>query len=190
MQLRRSTWISLALLFSFAVASSWQASAGEQHYRGRKYKAPPPTARIQVEVLKKENGEPIMNAAVVFNPYDKRGKDLGNLEVKTGPDGKATIDVIPVGSKVDVQIIATGFATFAGAYQIDGPTKDITISMLRPRAQVSAYENNEGKASERKWGVQDPVRPKPQAGATQPSTPPATTGSPAQKSSDTPAQKQ
>lgn len=190
MQLRRTVWIGLALAFCFALASALPANAGEQHYRSRKYKAPPPTARIQVEVLKKENGEPIMNAAVVFNPFDQRGKDLGNLEVKTGPDGKATIDVIPVGSKVDVQIIATGFATFAGAYQIDGPTKDIKISMLRPRAQVSAYENNDGKASERKWGVQDPVRPKPQTSATQPSTPPASTAVPEQKSSSAPAPKQ
>ena len=181
MQPRRSLWISFALVFCFALASSWQSSAQEeQHYRGRKYKAPPQSAHIEVEVLKKENGKPIMNAAVVFNPFDQRGKDLGNLEVKTGPDGKAIIDVIPVGSRVDVQIIATGFATFAGSYQIDGPAKDISVSMLRPRAQISAYENNDGKASTRKWGVQEPARPKPQ-------TPSST---PAQKSTDAPAPKQ
>ena len=188
MQSRRSIWISFALVFCFVLASSWQSSAQEeQHYRGRKYKAPPPSARIEVEVLKKENGKPIMNAAVVFNPFDKNGKDLGNLEVKTGPDGKAVIDVIPVGSSVNVQIIATGFATFAKTYQIDGPTKDISISMLRPREQVSAYENNKGKASERKWGVQEPIRPKPQT-----STPPsATSSAPAQKSTNnTPPPKQ
>ena len=186
MQLRRSFWISFVLVFCFVLVSSWQSSAQEeQHYRGRKYKAPPPSAHIEVEVLKKENGKPIMNAAVVFNPFDKNGKDLGNLEVKTGPDGKAIIDVIPVGSSVDVQIIATGFATFAKTYQIDGATKEISISMLRPRAQVSAYENNDGKASTRKWGVQDPIRPKPQTAA-----PPASTSSSTQKSTDTSAPKQ
>lgn len=186
MQLRRSFWISFVLVFCFVLASSWQSSAQEeQHYRGRKYKAPPPSAHIEVEVLKKENGKPIMNAAVVFNPFDKNGKDLGNLEVKTGPDGKAIIDVIPVGSSVDVQIIATGFATFAKTYQIDGATKEISISMLRPRAQVSAYENNDGKASTRKWGVQDPIRPKPQTAA-----PPASTSSSTQKSTGTSAPKQ
>ena len=181
------------LIFCFALASSWQAKAGEQHYRSRKYKAPPQTARIEVEVLKKENGQPLMNAAVVFNPFDQKGKDLGNLEVKTGPDGKATIDVIPVGSRVDVQIIANGFATYAGSYQIDGPTKDISVSMLRPRAQVSAYENNDGKASDRKWGVQEPVRPKPQTGApvtVKPSTPSASSSAPAPKSADASAPKQ
>lgn len=161
MLLRRSLGFSLAFAFCLLAVSSSASFSQEQHYRGRKYKAPPPTAHIEVEVLMKENGKPIMNAAVVFNPFDKKGKDLGNLEVKTGPDGKAVINIIPVGSTVDVQVIATGFATYAGQYDIDTATKDISISMLRPRAQVSAYENNEGKASERKPGVQEPHWLKP-----------------------------
>jgi hypothetical protein len=72
-----------------------------------------------------------------------------------------------------VQIIATGYATYAQDYLIDQPTKEITISMIRPQAQVSAYENNEGKASTRKAGVQEPVRPNPV-------TPPASSATPAQ----------
>lgn len=175
MLLRRSLGFSLAFAFCLLMVSSSASFSQEQHYRGRKYKAPPPSAHIEVEVLKKENGKPIMNAAVVFNPFDKKGKDLGNLEVKTGPDGKAVIDIIPVGSTVDVQIIATGFATYAGQYDIDSATKDISVSMVRPRAQVSAYENNEGKASERKPGVQDPnwLKAKPKAAAGSSSTAPA-----------------
>lgn len=181
MSSRRTVWLSLALVFSFVLASSWQAFAQDsQPYRGRKYKAPPPTAHIEVEVLKKENGKPIMNAAVVFNPT-MNGKDLGNLEVKTDPDGKAVIDVIPVGSKVDVQIIANGFATFAQTYDIDKPSKDISISMIPPRAQVSAYQDNDGKASTRNAGVQEPIRPKA-AAAPAASTPPASTSAPAQSS--------
>lgn len=155
---RRSFCFSLALAFTLMCVSS-PTSFGEQHFRGRKYKAPPPTAHIEVEVLRKDNGKPIMNAAVVFNPFDQKGKDLGNLEVKTGPDGKAVINIIPVGSTVDVQVIATGFSTFAQQYDIDTATKAISVSMLRPRAQVSAYTNNEGKASERKPGVQEPDWP-------------------------------
>lgn len=181
MSSRRTVWLQLALVFSIVLASSWQAFAQDsQPYRGRKYKAPPPTAHIEVQVFKKENGKPIMNAAVVFNP-SMGGKDLGNLEVKTDPDGKAVIDVIPVGSTVDVQIIATGFATFAQTYDIDKLSNDISISLLRPRAQVSAYQDNDGKAANRKAGVQEPIRPKP---ATTPavSTPPASTSTPAQSS--------
>ena len=141
--------------------------------RGRKYKAPPATSHIEVEILKKFNGKPIMNAAVVFNPT-MDGRDLGNLEVKTGPDGKASIDVIPTGATISVQVIATGFSTFAEDYLIDQPSKSITISMIRPQAQISAYEDNEGKASVRKPGVQEPMRQKPEASGA-PATPPAST---------------
>lgn len=145
--------------------------------RGRKYKPPPETSKISVHVSKKFNGKPIMNAAVIFNPF-KDGKDIGNLEVKTDPEGKAMIDIIPTGSLVRVQVIANGFATFAEEYQIDEATKDITVEMLRPREQVSAYKDNTGDASSRKWGVQEPVRPKsaeqkPDAKSPQSSQPPA-----------------
>ena len=82
----------------------------EKH--GRKYKAPPETSRIEVTVLKGFNKKPIDGAHVIFHPV-KDGKDEGNLEVKTHPDGKVVIDVIPTGSAVRLQVIADGFATFA-----------------------------------------------------------------------------
>lgn len=130
----------------------------ERH--GRKYKPPPETSKITVQVVKKSNGKPIMNAAVVFNPF-KDGKDIGNLEVKTDPEGKATIDIIPTGSLVRVQVIANGFATYAQDYQVDDPERDIHIEMLTPREQVSSYRDNTNAPSKRKWGVQEPIRPKP-----------------------------
>jgi len=170
-----------ALVLCIVLASSWQAFGQDAPVRcGRKYKAPPATSHIEVEVLKKYNGKPIMNAAVVFNP-SRDGKDLGNLEVKTGPDGKAIIDVIPTGSTISVQVIAPGFATFAEDYVVDQPSKSISISMIRPQAQISAYEDNEGKASARKPGVQEPIRPKP-AVSPAPAAPPASTTKPAENS--------
>ena len=123
----------------------------EQH--GRKYKAPPDTSRIEVTVLKGFNKKPIMNAAVVFHPV-KDGRDEGNMEMKTDPDGKAVINVIPTGSKVTIQVIADGFATFAQDYQVNEASRQIVISLLRPRAQVSAYIDNTGKPAELKPGVQ------------------------------------
>lgn len=155
MSSRRTVWSFFVLVACIALVASTQAFG---QYRGRKYKAPPPTSHIQVQVTKKYNGKPIPNAGVVFNPT-KDGKDLGSLEVKTDPDGKAVIDVIPTGSTVRVQVIADGFATYGQDYVIDQPSKQIDISMLRPRAQVSAYEDNTGKPAERKPGVQEPVRP-------------------------------
>lgn len=142
--------------------------------RGRKYKAAPETSRVEVHVLKHSTGKPVMNAAVVFRPV-KDGKDEGNLEVKTDPDGKAAVDIIPTGSTLQVQVIANGFATFAEEYTVNESNKTIEISLLRPQEQVSAYENNNGKASTRKPGVQEPVKPDTQK---QPATPPKPTPNP------------
>ena len=112
-------------------------------------------------MTKKFNGKPITNAAVVFNP-SKDGKDLGNLEVKTDPGwqgGHRHHSYRQHGSCAgDCQ---TDSATYGQDFLIDQPTKEIAVTMLRPQAQVSAYEDNPGKPSDRKPGVQEPVRPKP-----------------------------
>jgi hypothetical protein len=171
---RRILWSQLALLFCFALVSTLPAMAQDAPVkRGRKYKAPPSTSHIEVTVLKKFNGKPIANAAVIFNS-SLDGKDEGNLEVKTDPEGKATIDVIPTGSTVRVQVIATGFATFADEYIVSESSRQIEVSMIRPQEQVSSYQDNTGKAAARKPGVQEPIRP---------TTPPPT---PAPKSTTSP----
>jgi hypothetical protein len=164
---------SLALVVSLAplhARAQDDTTAPEKH--GRKYKAPPDTSHIEVTVLKGFNKKPIMNAAVVFHPT-KDGRDEGNLEMKTDPDGKAVIDVIPTGSKVTIQVIADGFATFAEDYVVKEASRQIVISMLRPRAQVSTYVDNSGKPAELKPGVQDPVRPTPKTKPSAPATPSA-----------------
>jgi len=172
-----------ALLVSFApMHARAQDGTTTPEKHGRKYKAPPDTSRIEVTVLKGFNKKPIMNAAVVFHPT-KDGIDEGNLELKTDPDGKAVIDVIPTGSKVTIQVIADGFATFAEDYVVKEASRQILINMQRPKAQVSAYIDNSGKPAELKPGVQDPVRPKtrpatPSTPATTPVTPPAATTTP------------
>jgi hypothetical protein len=130
----------------------------EQH--GRKYKAPPDTSHIEVTVIKGTNKKPIDGAHVIFTS-SKDGVEEGGLEVKTHPDGKAAIDVIPTGSRVRIQVLADGFATFAEDYVVKEPSREITVTMIRPRAQVSTYVDNEGKPSQMKPGVQEPVRPKP-----------------------------
>jgi hypothetical protein len=181
MSSRRTVWSLSFLVLLFAFASSLPVKAQDQDApvkRGRKYKSPPATSHIEVTVVKKFNGKPIMNAAVIFNP-SMDGKDEGNLEVKTDPDGKAIIDVIPTGSTVRVQIIAQGFATFAEEYEVTEPSKEISVSMVHPREQISSYENNDGKAATRKPGVQEPVRPTTPAAKPAPSAPPATPQQPA-----------
>jgi hypothetical protein len=160
MPFRRAVWSQLAIALCLVLVTSSVALGQDDSsaHRGRKYKAPPATSHIEVVVSKKFNGKPIMNAAVVFDST-MNGKEEGNLEVKTDPDGKAVIDVIPTGSKVRVQVIATGFATFAEEYLVTEPSRQIAVSMLRPQEQISSYENNEGKATVRRPGVQEPIRP-------------------------------
>jgi hypothetical protein len=179
MQSRRAVSLQLALVLCVALVSCWPAFGQDAPVqRGRKYKAPPATSHIEVTVVKKFNGKPISNAGVVFNSY-MNGKEEGNLEVKTDPEGKAIIDVIPTGSKVRVQIIATGYATYAGEYDITEPSRQISVSMIRPQEQISSYENNEGKSAERKPGVQEPIRP-----TTPPPPPPATSTTPSPTTPD------
>jgi uncharacterized membrane protein YgcG len=155
-----AVFASFILFASFALAPARAQdddTAPVKH--GRKYKAPPDTAHIEVTVIKGFNKKPIMNAAVIFHPV-KDGKDEGNLEMKTDPDGKAVIDVIPTGSAVRIQVIADGFATFAEDYQISEASRQILITMVRPKAQVSTFVDNSGKPSDMKPGVQEPIRPK------------------------------
>ncbi len=158
MRLHRLICLSLSFCLLLAAPGLAFGQDDAPVRRGRKYKAPPATSHIEVLVTKKSNGKPISNAAVVFNPT-KDGKEIGNLEVKTDPDGKAIIDVIPTGSLVRVQVIANGFATFAEDYQVNEPSREIAVTMLRPQEQISAYEDNHGKASARQPGVQEPIKP-------------------------------
>ncbi len=182
MQLRRLP--QFALLLSFAITSCVMAQDTPTK-RGRKYRPPPATSHIEVTVMKKYNGKPISNAAVIFDST-LDGKSEGSLEVKTDPEGKAVIDVIPTGSSVRVQVIANGFATFADDYLVSEPTREISISMIRPQEQLSSYQDNEGKASSRKPGVQEPIRPPaPAAKPAAPPPTPQTTPQPPPNASDT-----
>jgi hypothetical protein len=132
-------------LSSAALATVFLSSlvfAQDDTHRGRKYTPPPATAKITVTVTKATNGKPIENAAVVFHPM-KSGKDEGNLELKTNEEGKASIDVIPIGDTVRLQVIASGFQTFGDDYEITTDSKDIDVKMKRPARQYSIYEKHD-----------------------------------------------
>src|SRR5271168_1536852 len=116
MPFRRHLGLAVVLSLAASLTPLHARAQGDEdttpQKHGRKYKPPPETSHIEVLVLKGFNKKPIMNAAVIFHPI-KDGVDEGTLEVKSDPDGKAIIDVIPMGSQVRVQVIANGFATYA-----------------------------------------------------------------------------
>lgn len=167
------------------------AASAQDERHGRNYKPLPPTVHVQVTVVKAFNGKPFANAGVIFHAV-REGKNDGNLEVKTDPDGHANIDVIEQGSHVTLQVIASGYATFATEFDADGEEKELMVKLERPRAQVSVYQDNDGKFAQSKPGVQEHRVTKPTAPVVSPTTPlqttplantptgtpPSTTGSP------------
>jgi hypothetical protein len=138
------------------------AMHAQEKGRGRKYTPPPPTCKITVTVVRSYNGKPVENAAVVFHPV-KDGKDQGNMELKTNEDGRAVLDVIPVGDTVRLQVIADGFQTFGEQYELPGDSKEIMIKLRRPTKQYSIYQNHPGQNdTENKDNQQDQQKQKPQ----------------------------
>jgi len=130
-------------------ACSLALLAQNDNPHGRKYKAPPPSAHIEVTVLKDFNGKPVNDAHVIFHPTEG-DRDKGSLELKTNEDGKAIIDVIPIGDTVTLQVIADGYQTYGQSYKIDKPEMTMEIRMKRPGGQYTIYKNtgsNSGNGS-------------------------------------------
>lgn len=139
----RSFAIAAAVL---SLAVSFSLFAQDTTHRGRKYKAPPPTSRVDVTILRNDDGKPIENAAVVFQLEG----DKGNMELKTNEDGKTMIDVLPTGSKVVVQVIARGYQTYGADYKIDKPQLAIEVKLKRPGQQYSIYPARDASADKPK----------------------------------------
>jgi hypothetical protein len=134
-----SRFIVPVALFGLVAASLAAHGQDDSAKRGRKYKVPPPTSRIEVTILKDVNGKPIENAAVIFHPMVS-GKDEGNMELKTNEDGKTIIDVLPTGDTVRLQVIARGFQTYGEDYKIEKSDMAIEVRMKRPGEQYSIYK--------------------------------------------------
>jgi hypothetical protein len=139
----RSSLSFCVLLASFGLIAgsiTLRAQDDDSHH-GRKYKSPPPSSRIEVTVVRAYNGKPISDAHVIFHPIEG-DKDKGALELKTNEDGKAIIDVIPLGDTVTLQVIANGFQTYGQVYKIDKLSMAMEVRMNRPTSQYSVYKNS------------------------------------------------
>ena len=104
--------------FAMAISALYISAQQDDSHRGRKYKAPPPSARIEVTIVRASSGKPIQSAAVIFHPIEG-DRDKGGMELKTNEDGKAMIDVIPIGDTVRLQVIADGFQTYGQDFKVD-----------------------------------------------------------------------
>jgi hypothetical protein len=140
---RRSLFRLSVFVAGFGLAVSSLAIYAQQDTsrRGRKYKVPPPSSRIEVTVVRDVNGKPIENAAVVFHPMEGE-RDKGAMELKTNEDGKAIIDVIPIGDTVRMQVIAKGFQTYGQDFKVDKPEIVMDVRLKRPGEQYSIYKNS------------------------------------------------
>jgi hypothetical protein len=114
-------------------------SAQESSHRGRKYKPPPPTSKVNVTVVRADDSKPIENAAVIFHIDG----DKGNMELKSNEDGKTTLDILPLGSTMSLQIIAKGYQTYGEDFKIDKPEMTFEVRMKRPVRQYSIYEKHD-----------------------------------------------
>jgi hypothetical protein len=129
--------VVLLLLPTGLMANWWH---GSSHPRGRKYKPPPPTAKITVTVMSEQFHKPVNDAHVIFHSTRDNRPD-GFMEMTTDRQGKAVITVIPVGDTLVLQVIGNDYQTFGQVYKIDKRTKSITVMLLPPQAQFSDYRN-------------------------------------------------
>ncbi len=137
--LSRTSFRLLTVSVALVAISFLSLAAQDPPRRGRKYKPPPPTSRIEVTVVRDTDSKPIENAAVVFH----LDGDKGNMELKTNEDGKSIIDVLPMGSTMRLQIIAKGYQTYGQDYSIDKAEMTFGIRMKRPGEQYSIYKNHD-----------------------------------------------
>jgi hypothetical protein len=143
---RRISNIVLFLAGFPLLCSGFGSMALADQHGQRKYTPPPATATIKVTVVRSTNGKPIPNAAVVFHPMEG-DKDKGALELKSDEDGKVTIDVIPIGDTIRLQVIADGWKTYGEDYKVDTDSKEILVKMKRPTEQYSLYGEGHGTTS-------------------------------------------
>lgn len=103
-------------------------------------------ARLTVEVLSADGGKPVERASVIVRFRHGIGVNLKkvqtNWETKTSEAGVVRLPSMPQG-EVSIQIIAKGFQTHGGIYQLTEPEQTITIKVNRPQRQYSEHESGE-----------------------------------------------
>ena len=97
-------------------------------------------ATLKFLVVKESTGKPVRNASVVLHVVKKDGKQgKGGLQLKTDPEGRASIEGIPYG-KMRVQVIAPRLQTFGEDYEITQAEHEFVIKLKPPQEQHSIYK--------------------------------------------------
>jgi hypothetical protein len=123
---------SLAVSFAFLFIISAALVAG------------PPMSRIRIEVKDLENN-PVDSASVVLKFSEGRSalklgkKSMKTWETRTSQEGVARLPSIPQG-KVRIQIIAKGYQTYGGDFDVNQDEQTIEIKLNPPQPQFSAHE--------------------------------------------------
>jgi hypothetical protein len=101
---------------------------------------PASVSALTFTVVKADNGGPVRNASIILHPVNARGQQQsGGFQLKTDPEGKASVGDIPYG-KLRVQVIAQGFQTYGEDFDINQATQEIDIKLNRPQQQHTIYK--------------------------------------------------
>jgi len=106
--------------------------------------ADPPMTTLRIEV-KNLADKPVERASVVVRFVQGRsvakfGKKIRvNWETRTSMEGVAKIPPLPQG-EIMIQVIAKGYQTFGGKFEVEEPAKTIEIKLNPPQPQYSVHE--------------------------------------------------
>jgi 5-hydroxyisourate hydrolase-like protein (transthyretin family) len=99
-------------------------------------------ARLTVEVLSADSGKPVERASVIVKFRHGLGVNMKKIqtqwETKTSEAGLVKLPSMPQG-EVSIQVIAKGFQTHGGIYQLTEPEQTISIKVNRPQKQYSEH---------------------------------------------------
>ena len=176
MLFRQKTRLLATAVALLALGCTCVSAQDDSNHRGRKYKAPPPTSRIEVTVVRADDAKPIENASVIFQLIGEKG----NMELKTNEDGKSIIDVLPIGSTMRLQILAKGYQTYGQDYKVDKANMAFDVKLKRPVPQYSIYQHHDqagnaqnGNKDKDSGSQKDSDKSKPNDSSSQPANPPS-----------------
>jgi hypothetical protein len=107
-------------------------SAGE-----KKKKAPEQFCSLDFVVLRESDGRPVKYASVVLHFLRKDGSEESDgLQLKTGADGRASIEDIPYGN-LRLQVVAHSLQTYGDDVAVNQAKQEFVIRLKPPAGQVS-----------------------------------------------------